>query len=387
MKRSRDAEAETKEQTDQPAQVRRKCPYLDTVNRQLLDFDREKVCSVSLSNMNVYSCLVCGKFFQGRGKQTHAFTHSVQQGHFVFLNISNSRAYCLPDGYEIVDTSLDDVKRCLNPHFSVQDVSSIDKNSSLSRDVHGASYLPGFVGMNNLGHTDYVNATVHALAHVPPLRDFFLNSENFKSCKSKIVHRFGETVQKIWSRDKFKSTVSPQELVEQITISSKKRFGTEKQTEVIDLIAWLLNELHNGLKGCSKDGSALVHDTFQGKVYQHQHATPRHLLTGQSLPYLTLPSTFLLMLVSFPILPSYVPLGRLSLLLLPFMCIYMHDSGTTRPCSIYTHSHSIDTIFCSIDTHFFHRPGARDDTRGQCAPQLECECEWEWQSASWRRRE
>jgi hypothetical protein len=36
-------------------QHRRKCPYLDTINRQLLDFDFEKLCSVTLTNMNVYA--------------------------------------------------------------------------------------------------------------------------------------------------------------------------------------------------------------------------------------------------------------------------------------------------------------------------------------------
>ena len=55
-----------------------RCPYLDTINRHLLDFDFEKVCSQSLTNQNVYSCLVCGKFFQGRGRHTHAYTHSTQ---------------------------------------------------------------------------------------------------------------------------------------------------------------------------------------------------------------------------------------------------------------------------------------------------------------------
>jgi U4/U6.U5 tri-snRNP-associated protein 2 len=40
--------------------------YLDTVNRQMLDFDFEKLCSVSLSNLNVYACLVCGKYYQGQ---------------------------------------------------------------------------------------------------------------------------------------------------------------------------------------------------------------------------------------------------------------------------------------------------------------------------------
>ena len=31
---------------------------------QNLDFDFEKCCSVSLSAVNVYACLVCGKYFQ-----------------------------------------------------------------------------------------------------------------------------------------------------------------------------------------------------------------------------------------------------------------------------------------------------------------------------------
>jgi U4/U6.U5 tri-snRNP-associated protein 2 len=44
----------------------RACPFLDTIDRHLLDFDFEKVCSVSLSNLNVYACLVCGKYFQGK---------------------------------------------------------------------------------------------------------------------------------------------------------------------------------------------------------------------------------------------------------------------------------------------------------------------------------
>lgn len=42
------------------------CPYLDTINRGVLDFDFEKLCSISLSKINCYACLVCGKYFQGK---------------------------------------------------------------------------------------------------------------------------------------------------------------------------------------------------------------------------------------------------------------------------------------------------------------------------------
>ena len=122
--------------------VAKKCPYLDTINRQLLDFDMEKLCSVTLSDMNVYVCLCCGKFFQGRGRNTPAYTHSVQFGHFVFLNLHNSRAYCIPDGYEIINSSLDDIKKCMNPEFSSEDILDINSNTLLARDIHGVSYLP-----------------------------------------------------------------------------------------------------------------------------------------------------------------------------------------------------------------------------------------------------
>lgn len=55
---------------------RSSCPYLDTINRRMLDFDFEKSCSISLmSGPHIYGCLVCGKFFHGRGKQTPACKH------------------------------------------------------------------------------------------------------------------------------------------------------------------------------------------------------------------------------------------------------------------------------------------------------------------------
>lgn len=46
--------------------VRRTCPYLGTINKHMLDFDFEKVCSICLSNQHVYACLVCGRYFQGK---------------------------------------------------------------------------------------------------------------------------------------------------------------------------------------------------------------------------------------------------------------------------------------------------------------------------------
>lgn len=152
----------------------RLCPYLDTINRQYLDFDFEKLCSVSLTRINVYVCLVCGKYFQGRGTNTHAYTHSVAEAHHVFLNLQTLKFYCLPDNYEILDSSLDDIKYVLNPTFTEEHIINLDTSTKLSRAIDGSLYMPGIVGLNNIKANDYCNVVLQALSHVQPLRNYFL---------------------------------------------------------------------------------------------------------------------------------------------------------------------------------------------------------------------
>eukprot|EP00611_Tribonema_gayanum_P023279 TRINITY_DN4868_c0_g1_i3.p1 TRINITY_DN4868_c0_g1~~TRINITY_DN4868_c0_g1_i3.p1 ORF type:complete len:383 (-),score=125.60 TRINITY_DN4868_c0_g1_i3:706-1794(-) len=250
---------------------RRRCPYLDTINRHVLDFDFEKLCSVTLSNQNVYACLVCGKYFQGRGRSTHAYTHSVQHSHHVFIHLETSKIYCLPDNYEVVDSSLDDIKRALFPSYAPRDMAALDCNTTLARDQYGVAYLPGFVGLNNLTSTDYLNVTLHALAHVAPLRDFFLVPANYAGCKSPLVLAFGEVIRRLWSHDNFKSAVSPHEFLQAVSIASNKRFHVGQQAECIDFMSWLLNSLHVGLGGSKKKkaGTSIIHKTFQGLVHVH----------------------------------------------------------------------------------------------------------------------
>lgn len=224
------------------------CPYLDTVRRDLIDFDMQKVCSVTLSPLHVYACLVCGKFFSGRGKHTHAYTHSVQAGHHVFINLSDAKVYCLPDMYEVTDASLADIKLALHPRFTSKDIASIDSSTRLCTDVAGASYLPGYIGINSLSRTDYITVVVHALAHVHPLRNFFLEPSNYANVSSALVHRFGQLIRRIWSPVAFKATASPIEFTVEVATASSKRFGTAGQpVDALEFLTWLLNTLHADL--------------------------------------------------------------------------------------------------------------------------------------------
>lgn len=165
---------EEEEYADKPAEDRSKlCPYLDTINRVVLDFDFEKLCSVNMSNQNVYACLVCGKYFQGRGKATHAHTHSLMNAHHVFLNLGTLKFYCLPDNYQIMDMSLEDITYYLKPTFSAEQIKLLETSNKVSRALDGSTYLPGIVGLNNIKANDYVNVSLQILCRITDLRNFF----------------------------------------------------------------------------------------------------------------------------------------------------------------------------------------------------------------------
>lgn len=117
--------------------------YLDTIDRSVLDFDFEKLCSVTLSNINVYACLVCGKYYQGRGPKSHAYIHALDLGHHVFVNMQTKRVYVLPEGYEVKSKSLEDIKFVVDPKLSTNEVANLDTELDEAVDLSGKKYRPG----------------------------------------------------------------------------------------------------------------------------------------------------------------------------------------------------------------------------------------------------
>lgn len=200
----------------QPA-TKRHCPYLSTIKRHLLDFDFEKLCSVTLSNLNVYACLICGVYYSGRGKNTHAYIHSLELNHHVFINLQTTKVYCLPDNYEIDDVSLEDIKYNLKPFYTPEQIALLDKNEKNSRSLTGVEFCPGFLGMNNIKANDYANVILQGLCRVGMLRDYLMQtkfSNDTFDLKTILVQRFAELIKKIWNPKNFKGHVSPHELLQ-----------------------------------------------------------------------------------------------------------------------------------------------------------------------------
>ncbi|MES1902019.1 MAG: U4/U6.U5 tri-snRNP-associated protein 2 [Paramarteilia canceri] len=255
------------------------CPYLDTINRNLIDFDFEKLCSISLATQNVYACLVCGRYFQGRGPKSHAYTHSLQLNHYVFLNLETKKFYCLPENYEFFDTSLEDIIYLLDPKYAKEDLEQLN-TGRICRAFDGSIYHPGIIGVNNIKANDYSSVVLLALAHITIIRDYFLHeiqdkklflskknlSEVSLDPRAQLVLRFGQLLRKIWNMHLFKSHISPHEMLQLVSKLSKGKFQFTKQSDPLEFIVWFMNNLDAGLKLLTGKKSTLISKNFSGSL-------------------------------------------------------------------------------------------------------------------------
>ena len=248
--------------------------YLDSIDRSVLDFDFLRQCSITLSNQNVYACLVCGKYFSGRGLKTPAYFHALEVGHHVYINMETKKVYVLPEGYEVKSKSLDDIKVVVDPEFTPTEVKALDKNNrEPSRDLQGRKYHPGFIGLNNVKANDYLNVVAQALGHVTPLRNFLLLEKGLSTRRSgpqtqtELINQFGILVRKLWNPKAFKSHVSPHELMQEIALRSNKKYLLTTQADPVEFLSWFLNHLHLSLGGSkTKPQTSLIQKIFQGNL-------------------------------------------------------------------------------------------------------------------------
>lgn len=238
--------------------------YLDTIDRKRLDFDFEKVCSVTLSNINVYCCLVCGKYFQGRSTSSPAYFHSINDNHRIFMSFNNLKAYCLPENYLIETDTLEDIKYSIEPKYTESQVKLLDKKGGeIALDLNGNPYEPGYVGLNNIKHNDYANVIIQLLAHITPIRNHNLLLDS-KKINDELLKRLSILVKKIWSSKLFKPHVSPHELLQYINILSNKSYTINEQKDPKDFLLWLVNIIIKHER--EANGSSTVMKSIQGRV-------------------------------------------------------------------------------------------------------------------------
>lgn len=263
----------------EPARDGAQCPYLSTVNRAALDFDLPAICSVTLQSHNVYICLVCGKYLQGRSRTSPAFAHSLAARHHLFLHHATHEVRCLPDGYRVADASLADLARALHPTFSEADLTALDAAPTRLHAVDGAPRLAGAVPLDNLHAFDYGAAVVQLLLRARPLRDHLLRAHARPgppparalpdTPAARLAAGLAPVCARIWARVAFRPIVGLHVFVGAVTSLSAARFGPAHQRDPVAFAAWLLNTLAARAAPAGEvrtEVSRLVEDTFAGEM-------------------------------------------------------------------------------------------------------------------------
>lgn len=246
---------------------------LSSINKKKLDFDFEKICSVSLSKLNTYCCLTCGKYLRGRTERTPAFLHSVNDNHELFVSFSNSKFYLLPDDKEIfmnLDSIANDgnslrllkgIKFSINPTYNKQTIKNFPLKCFDSNQ--GKLYYNGFVGLtkstsNNIAH---INVVIIMLSHISSIRDYFLLIDHNDSNIPELIKKIAIIMKKLWSPHLFKQHVTPDELISYLMINFPTVIS-RNNSDPRSFLIWLLTTL------CKQDKNLkrILMKSCQGKL-------------------------------------------------------------------------------------------------------------------------
>ena len=111
---------------------------------------------------------------------------------------------------------------------------------------------------------------LQSFLRVKKLRGFYLlyeEPDNFtddQKSRLLLTQSMSQLFRKIWNPINFKNHVSPHELVQAVTLKSKKMFSIGKQGDPIKFYSWLVNNLHTEMK--DKNGRSIIFDLFQGEM-------------------------------------------------------------------------------------------------------------------------
>ena len=235
------------------------------INLQKLDFDLPVYCTVNHSTNNVYCCLQCGKFLQGRNQQSPAFQHSIASRtdttpHNLFVNLQTTGFYWLPQNVKVnldeidndnLKTLFKQVQNCIKPTFNNDTVRKLpfDCYTLIDRD----KYVTGFIGINGSNSSNWsighINVILLLLSHIKPIRDYFLLSAEVDIGRSnnRLVNIVSLLIQKLWSPVLLRTHISSSELINYLMIEHnsiflKKGINNNNPRTVLN---WLINEFFN----------------------------------------------------------------------------------------------------------------------------------------------
>ena len=110
---------------------------------------------------------------------------------------------------------------------------------------------PILVGLNNIGATCYMNATLQCLSNTKKLTEYFLKEFKYDNSNKKMTFEYYKVIKKLWNRDNNNKSYSPNSFIKVLS-KENELFAGIQANDSKDLINFLIERFHQELNISNK---------------------------------------------------------------------------------------------------------------------------------------
>ena len=155
------------------------------------------------------------------------------------MSLTGKNIYELPKGNIITDPSHYDIIHSYDPIYTENEIQTFDTlTENECNDYFKKKYIRGFIGLNKIGKTDFINVLIQCIGHCSEVRNKLLNKTMIDQLENQFkypefVKKMSLIIRKQWNNQALKALITPFELTSELQ-RIKKTFSIDKQGDVIE---------------------------------------------------------------------------------------------------------------------------------------------------------
>ena len=129
----------------------------------------------------------------------------------------------------------------------IKELNKKENNLEQEENIYFPKKKPIIIGLNNIGATCYMNASLQCLSNTKELTEYFLNNYKEKNIKKHIIaHEYYELIKNLWDKKNNNKPYSPYPFKEVLS-KENSLFAGIQANDSKDLINFLIERLHQEL--------------------------------------------------------------------------------------------------------------------------------------------